>query len=71
MKTLDIKSKRVKLQLWDTAGQERYKDIVSSYFRHAHGFMLVYDITDMESFENLNSWLNKISEKALKMFIKF
>ena len=64
IKTLDVDGKSVKLQIWDTSGDERYRSIVSSYYRGAHGIMMVYDITDLETFENLNSWLNEIAKNA-------
>ena len=57
IKTLEIESKSAKLQIWDTAGQERFKNIISSYYKGAHGIMLVYDITDIDSFESINSLL--------------
>ena len=70
IKTLDIDSKSVKLQIWDTAGQERFRNIISSYYRGAQGIMLVYDITDLESFQNLNSWLIEIEKNASKNVYK-
>ena len=66
IKTLEIDSKSCKLQIWDTAGQERFKNIISSYYRGAQGIMLVYDITDLESFQNLNLWLIEIEKNANK-----
>jgi len=54
------------LQIWDTAGQERFKNIISSYYRGAEGIILVYDITDLDSFNNLNSWLMEIEKNASK-----
>ena len=60
IKTLDVDGKSVKLQIWDTAGQERFRNIISSYYSGAQWIMLVYDITDLESFQNLNSWLIEI-----------
>ncbi|XP_046398585.1 ras-related protein Rab-39B-like [Ischnura elegans] len=47
---------RIKLQLWDTAGQERFRSITKSYFRNSVGALLVYDITNRKSFENLPAW---------------
>ena len=54
------------MQIWDTAGQERFKNIISSYYRGAEGIILVYDITDLDSFNNLNSWLMEIEKNASK-----
>ena len=70
IKTLDIDGKSCKLQIWDTAGQERFRNIISSYYRGAQGIMLVYDITDLESFQNLNSWLIEIEKNASKNVYK-
>ena len=70
IKTLDIEGKSCKLQIWDTAGQERFRNIISSYYRGAQGIMLVYDITDMESFQNLNTWLIEIEKNASKNVYK-
>lgn len=49
----------VKLQIWDTAGQERFKSIVTSYYRNSVGIVLVYDITNRESFEHLIDWFTE------------
>ena len=70
IKTIDIEGKSCKLQIWDTAGQERFRNIISSYYRGAQGIMLVYDITDLESFQNLNSWLIEIEKNASKSVYK-
>ena len=64
IRTLEIDGRVVKLQIWDTAGQERFRTITSSYYRGAHGIMLVYDITNPESFTNLNQWLNEVEAYA-------
>ena len=65
-----MNGKKVKLQIWDTAGQERFKNITASYYRGGNGVLVVYDITDRESFENLNSWLIEIEKNANKNVYK-
>ena len=73
VKTLKVDNKQVKMQIWDTAGQERFRTVVSSYFRGSHGLFLIYDITNRDSFKNLENWLKEIegeaSEKVLKILI--
>ena len=66
IKTLNIDNKKIKLQIWDTAGQDRFKSITSSYYRGAHGIILVYDITDNDSFRNIEKWLGDIERYGLK-----
>lgn len=64
IRTVDIEGKRIKLQVWDTAGQERFKTITTAYYRGAMGIILVYDITDEKSFENIQNWMKSIKENA-------
>lgn len=64
IKNMLIDSRMVKLQLWDTAGQERFRTITTSYFRGAHGIMLVYDVTKRDSFENVQNWITQIEQHA-------
>uniref|UniRef100_A0A0E0DEQ7 GST N-terminal domain-containing protein n=1 Tax=Oryza meridionalis TaxID=40149 RepID=A0A0E0DEQ7_9ORYZ len=52
------------VDFWDTAGQERFRTITSSYYRGAHGIIIVYDITDMESFNNVKEWMSEIDKYA-------
>ncbi|KAL1727065.1 ras-domain-containing protein [Schizophyllum commune] len=53
---MDVNGRRVKLSIWDTAGQERFRTITASYYRGAQGIVLVYDVTNRESFEALPRW---------------
>ena len=53
-----------RLLQWDTAGQERFRTITSSYYRGAHGIIVVFDVTDQESFNNVKQWLNEIDRYA-------
>ena len=73
VKTLEINNKKVKMQIWDTAGQERFRTVVSTYFRGAHGILLLYDVTNKDSFKNLENWLIEIeknsSDKVLKILV--
>lgn len=64
IKTVDLDDKVVKLQIWDTAGQERFRTLTSSYYRGAHGVIIVYDVTDTESFDNVKKWLQDIDKNA-------
>ncbi|KQK08121.1 ras-related protein RABD1 isoform X1 [Brachypodium distachyon] len=64
IRTVELDGKSVKLQIWDTAGQERFRTITSSYYRGAHGIIIVYDVTDMESFNNVKQWLSEIDRYA-------
>ena len=67
---MQLNGKNVKLQIWDTAGQERFKNITASYYRGGNGILVLYDITDRESFNNLNSWLIEIEKSANKNVYK-
>ena len=73
VKTLTINEKKVKMQIWDTAGQERFRTVVATYFRGAHGILLLYDVTNKDSFKNLENWLIEIeknsSDKVLKILV--
>jgi len=64
IRNVNIEGKTVKMQIWDTAGQERFRTITSSYYRGAHGIIVVYDITDTVSFNNAKMWLNEIERYA-------
>ena len=53
--------KIVKVQVWDTAGQERYRSITNAYYRGAEGILIVFDLTQKESFENIENWINEVT----------
>ncbi|KAL6128452.1 hypothetical protein ACLB2K_071807 [Fragaria x ananassa] len=62
IKQLSVDGKRLKLTIWDTAGQERFETVISSYYRAAHGIILVYDVTRRETFTNLsNLWAKEVN----------
>merc|ERR1712241_203647 len=60
-RTVTVDNELVKLQIWDTAGQERFRTITSAYYRGADGIILVYDITDLDSFVHVNDWLVEVN----------
>ncbi|KAF9674928.1 hypothetical protein SADUNF_Sadunf10G0178700 [Salix dunnii] len=74
IKMLTVGGKRLKLTIWDTAGQERFGTLTSSYYRGAHGIILVYDVTRRETFENLSEiWAKEVelytNQKCIKILV--
>ena len=65
-----IDDKNVHIKIWDTAGQERYKALTKGFFRNAEGIMIVYDVTNQESFENLKNWIQSIKENMGNDFLE-
>ncbi|XP_048248526.1 ras-related protein Rab-37-like isoform X5 [Haliotis cracherodii] len=63
-KVVDVEGTKVKLQIWDTAGQERFRSITHAYYRDAHALLLLYDVTNKASFDNIRAWLAEINEYA-------
>ena len=63
---MEVNGNKVKLQIWDTAGQEQFRNINQSYYKGANGILVVYDITNKESFEGLTSWLIEIEKNSSK-----
>ena len=55
-----IDGKTINIKLWDTAGEERYKSLTQNYFRNAEGVLLVFDVTNTDSFNNLKDWISSI-----------
>jgi len=64
IRTIAIGAEKVKLQIWDTAGQERFRTITSTYYRGTHGVIVVYDVTNAESFVNVKRWLHEIDQNC-------
>lgn len=64
IRTITVDGKKIKLQVWDTAGQERFRTITTAYYRGAMGIMLVYDVSNMKSFENISNWIRNIEMHA-------
>ncbi|KAB0794733.1 hypothetical protein PPYR_12052 [Photinus pyralis] len=64
IRTVTIDGQRIKLQIWDTAGQERFRTITSTYYRGTHGVIVVYDVTNGESFANVKRWLHEIEQNC-------
>ena len=61
-----IKNKKIRIQIWDTAGQEKYKAITKNLFLKVMGALIVYDITNENSFYNLQSWVSMVKEECGK-----
>ena len=65
LRSMKLKSgKSINLQIWDTAGQDRFRAITKNYYKGSHGIILIYDITNTQSFENVKTWVNQIREEA-------
>ncbi|KAH9091272.1 hypothetical protein LEN26_018804 [Aphanomyces euteiches] len=64
VKTIELEGKTIKLHVSDIAGQERFRGVATNYFHGAHGILVVYDVTDRESFQHVKEWLDEIDQKA-------
>lgn len=62
IKTEFVDGKIAKLQIWDTAGQERFRTITSGYYRGAHAIAIVFDLTNDESFTNIDKWIEEVNK---------
>jgi small GTP-binding protein len=61
-KVIDYQQRSIKLSIWDTAGQERYHALASNYARDSKACLLVYDVTNRDSFHNLAKWYQSIKD---------
>ena len=65
LKSMTLESgKKVKLQIWDTAGQDRFRAITKNYYKGANGIILIYDVTNLQTYENVKNWIAQIREEA-------
>ena len=71
LKNIEVENKNIKLQIvfklfnilkWDTAGQERFRTITTSYYKGAQAIVIVYDVTDKESFDHVKNWMLDIDK---------
>lgn len=58
--SIEMDGRAVQLQVWDTAGQERFRALTTSYYRGAHGVILVYDVTEQTTYDHLASWIKDV-----------
>ena len=65
-KDVNINNKSIKLKIWDTAGQERFRNITQQYYKGADGIVLVFDLTDRNSFEKIREWMKQIQSYTQK-----
>ena len=63
MKIIQVKGKSVKLKIYDTAGQERFRSLTANFYKGSDGIILVYDITNKNSFKSITKWNQQIQEK--------
>ena len=67
LKTLILEEQKiVKVQLWDTAGQDKFRAITRNYYKGASGIILIFDVTNVKSYENIKKWINEIKEEIKK-----
>uniref|UniRef100_A0A3Q3QE19 EF-hand domain-containing protein n=1 Tax=Monopterus albus TaxID=43700 RepID=A0A3Q3QE19_MONAL len=64
IKRMLVDGEKTSLQIWDTAGQERFRSIARSYFRKAHGVLLLYDVSSESSFLNVRAWVDQIQDST-------
>ena len=65
-KNIEINKRRYRLQIWDTAGQENYRSITRAYYKNSVCAILVYDITNRDSFEHISNWIEDCLSQSPK-----
>ncbi|XP_050541402.1 ras-related protein Rab-18-like [Daktulosphaira vitifoliae] len=66
MKKITVDNNNIKLALWDTAGQERFRTLTPNYYRDGQGAILVYDVSNRDSFTCLETWINELNKYSTK-----
>lgn len=69
VKPVELNKRKIKLQIWDTAGQDRFRSITQSYYKGSHGILLIYDVENESSFQNIKQWVIQIREYSPKEVI--
>ncbi len=64
VKTIDIHGLKAKIQLWDTVGQEKFNSLTQQYFRNTDGILLIFDLTNKDSFNHIKKWLIEINNNT-------
>lgn len=64
LKRINVRDKTIKLQIWDTAGQERFNTLTTGFFKGSDGILVVYSITDRNSFDCVNKWMTQIKSSS-------
>ena len=65
-KYVPIKNYNIRIEIWDTAGQEAFRSITRTYYKSSTCALIVYDITDKKTFENVATWLNECRDMCYK-----
>ena len=68
-KKITLNNRNITLQIWDTSGQERFRSITQNFYRGSDGILFVFDVTNKESFHNLEYWLNEAKEDDVKKIL--
>lgn len=71
VKTIIMADQLIKLQIWDTAGQERFLAITTAYYRSIDGVVLVYDITNEKSYNNIRNWIRRVRQNTDNSNVNF
>ena len=69
VKTIEINGIKTKIQIWDTAGQEKFNSLTQNFFKNTDGILIVFDLTNKESFTNIQKWVDKSDNKIKKIIV--